>query len=531
MDPQDQQQPQDQPQYPDIDPALLARLSQMPTIAAPSQLAANLPAVATAPILKESSPSAAAAAPTAASTAAAPAAPGSLPNAPNAPILKETEADKDEPSALEKQTAADEQHLADLKQSRIGNIHNPILRGLARVGNTVGSALVPGVMATIPGTTLNENWQQNIARNRVAKDLAAEQSAATTEKRQAEAENVGSTKKVENKTFDYYTAAKPNGLGLNPAQAYAKLKQDAQVKPDNLDREAYDWFIKQNFNPGDAYSKVLELKANAANKPDTAAQHKMAFEGLMAKIQTQEGMPADALTDANKLVAWINKSQVLTPQEKHEAFAFLIANPTPATTSTTGQIRANILADPRWEANEIARNKQVGPYIKKYEDAAGVDDLATLVMQDVEKAGGKISGPQFMQLLSYHLAGTMGAVPGASSGIETLKEHIKARSWSESLQAMYNAAVNGGDVSLDQAKQWAHMAGQRRQVFLRQAQEMNSLYGGTLGNIGNVTPPATNPTGGGDTIRVQIPGHPPGTIKASEKERFLKDHPNAQVVP
>ena len=41
---------------------------------------------------------------------------------------------------------------------------------------------------------------------------------------------------------------------------------------------------------------------------------------------------------------------------------------------------------------------------------------------------------------------------------------------------------------------------------------------------------AVDTEAGGDTIRVQIPGHPEGRISADQKEKFLKKYPNAKVL-
>jgi hypothetical protein len=42
--------------------------------------------------------------------------------------------------------------------SGVSQIHNPILRGLARVGDAIGTFAAPNVMAAIPGTSVHHNF-------------------------------------------------------------------------------------------------------------------------------------------------------------------------------------------------------------------------------------------------------------------------------------------------------------------------------------------------------------------------------------
>jgi len=144
------------------------------------------------------------------------------------------------------------------------------------------------------------------------------------------------------------------------------------------------------------------------------------------------------------------------------------------------EIGPNVSAGPRWAQVQTQKERLEMPYMKDYQDSEKIATLADLVMKDVERRGGKVTGPEYMQMLTYHMAGTVGSVKGAKSGIETLKEHVNARPYDQSLAAMYNAATTGGNVSIEQAREWANLAHSRRDVMFEQAKRMNQVLGSNL---------------------------------------------------
>jgi hypothetical protein len=71
--------------------------------------------------------------------------------------------------------------------AKADNIHNPILRVLAKVGagtaraaDTIGSIVAPGAAAMIPGTTLNKDMQENRQRRQDTEDIENNQRVAQT---------------------------------------------------------------------------------------------------------------------------------------------------------------------------------------------------------------------------------------------------------------------------------------------------------------------------------------------------------------
>lgn len=88
-------------------------------------------------------------------------------------------------------------HLAERNRvvgsgSGISQMHNPFLRGLANVGQAVGSAVLPNVLRFIPGTELHHRDVVNQNENIVNEDVARAKSGADTAHVAAQAEALGS---------------------------------------------------------------------------------------------------------------------------------------------------------------------------------------------------------------------------------------------------------------------------------------------------------------------------------------------------
>jgi hypothetical protein len=94
-----------------------------------------------------------------------------------ATVAPQNVADWFKPSA---QTQADQQQLVDLQKSGAGlnKINNPFLKGLARVGDVIGTMLTPGVATVLPGTTLHNRALQEIQQNRINNDVKQDQARA-----------------------------------------------------------------------------------------------------------------------------------------------------------------------------------------------------------------------------------------------------------------------------------------------------------------------------------------------------------------
>lgn len=76
--------------------------------------------------------------------------------------------------------ATDQAELQRLKQNGAGlnQIHNPLLRGLAKAGDIVAPFILGGGAAAIPGTTLHNRYLQHEQQGRIENDQASIQAAA-----------------------------------------------------------------------------------------------------------------------------------------------------------------------------------------------------------------------------------------------------------------------------------------------------------------------------------------------------------------
>jgi hypothetical protein len=79
------------------------------------------------------------------------------------------------------------------------------------------------------------------------------------------------------------------------------------------------------------------------------------------------------------------------------------------------------------------------------------------------------------------------------------------------------------------SKKWAE---QQMKLFTVEVNSLRTALPTLPGEGGGAEKQAPKKAGaqGGDTITVQIPGHPPGTIPRSRLKEFQKDNPSAVVV-
>lgn len=120
--------------------------------------------------------------------------------------------------------------------------------------------------------------------------------------------------------------------------------------------------------------------------------------------------------------------------------------------------------------DEFAQKKE----IRKAEDTAGDFDRLYRVMESQLKnieASGKITGPESMVLLSHHIAMTFGGVKGARIGRDIIEAHLKARSLPEGMAVLAQKVVDGGTLSIEQAREFVRLARERRLETWRSVSE------------------------------------------------------------
>jgi hypothetical protein len=157
--------------------------------------------------------------------------------------------------------------------SGVSQIHNPLLRGIARAADIAGSVFLPGLAAAIPGTTLHHNILVNQASRNVATDQAGDKanvdlqdSQAQVQQRQAlaaqetaKAATLGDPRKAVDPSK---TVTTDDGVfQLNPETGHYDTRVgDAVAKPLSIEQQAYDFAIKNGKNPVDALGAVYGAK-------------------------------------------------------------------------------------------------------------------------------------------------------------------------------------------------------------------------------------------------------------------------------
>lgn len=90
------------------------------------------------------------------------------------------------PPPTQTQTDMTERNRLINTGSGVDQIHNPLLRGIARAGDIAASVFTPNAARFIPGTTLHHQDLVSQATNNVAKDQAQEDTQAQIQQRQAQ---------------------------------------------------------------------------------------------------------------------------------------------------------------------------------------------------------------------------------------------------------------------------------------------------------------------------------------------------------
>jgi hypothetical protein len=129
--------------------------------------------------------------------------------------------------------ATDQAELQRLKQNGAGlnQIHNPLLRGLAKAGDIVAPFILGGGAAAIPGTTLHNRYLQHEQQGRIENDQAAQTSALQNAEGQA---NLNKTT-LETQQMPEELAIKKQNASLKGLQAQGTFAQHGLKVVDNGD--------------------------------------------------------------------------------------------------------------------------------------------------------------------------------------------------------------------------------------------------------------------------------------------------------
>lgn len=196
------------------------------------------------------------------------------------------------PVQVNPQRGRDEAELDRLKNSPSGisQIHNPVLRTIARVGDIAGTALFPGVTAQIPGTELHHQQLLNRAQGNVNQDIAGANKEAETSEAQARAEALAHPKKsVEEQVIEEYGRQHPESQ--TPIGDAVEHYTDLTNKSGGKDEVA---------NPQAGYARAIAdaLKNNRDPEKDP---HVLAWRGAIEATQ-KESQPNEKSEDIKDIL-------------------------------------------------------------------------------------------------------------------------------------------------------------------------------------------------------------------------------------
>lgn len=203
---------------------------------------------------------------------------------------------------------ADRQKLKDLQTSGAGlnQIQNPFLRGLAKVGDVVGSIVSPGISALVPGTTMHNRLLQQHEGEIIAQDQnAIDQNA----QQQQNAANLAHT--------NAETAAIPINAGLKQQQATAALAEHGlkvvqnddgttSVIPDETSpvfqkQQAQNAYFQARTESEQANSQLRQAETAAKNADPNTPAGQMAIKQYQLAVQRAQTAAQNGTTAAQRL--------------------------------------------------------------------------------------------------------------------------------------------------------------------------------------------------------------------------------------
>ncbi len=231
--------------------------------------------------------------------------------------------------------------------SGISQIKSPWARIPLQIADALGRGLFPGIEMGIPGTSGHHDVLMHQQAGRLADVEGGENDAAKREQeaamtRHTQAETAG----LENPQPEYGTPIATSGGLVVPSKQtpegepfMVNGEQAQPIEKTATQQNMQSWWRSVHPTGTPEEYRTFENEMKAEGTPEKAAKAKDEFQGAVAKIASEGGLPADALTDVTKLAKHIASSQTLTPEEKNKSLAYLAANTTPAAQGTNTRIR------------------------------------------------------------------------------------------------------------------------------------------------------------------------------------------------
>jgi hypothetical protein len=417
--------------------------------------------------------------------------------------------------------------------SGVSNRHG-FLGGLLKAGDIAGSILAPHAMALIPGTTLN--YRQNLAG-------AQGQLNQDTENQSKQIQMADQQAQIAQRQ-DGLNALKPVGTPIETAQGTYQTFTDKHGNPvtKKLDipaGKAGDYELKESVDP--TTGKSVYAVVNKTNPNDVRYTD--------AQVAPKDNGPIDS---SDKALAVVNKA--------HQAYTDAVTSgdvdkiqKAKDTLTVATQNYQNFLnstkdksaAEAAGRAPEQAANRAAGVQTEMQKTGAALATKADADINDVVSKANNVKASIQAAKNGNELAASI--APLQTTLFITTSEGVKRINETELGQ------VSGAGTLVQEVNGWLSKKVSGDPVPDKIKNDMVSLmdiysksagdkYQRTLNSINqrhgtNFQPqsdyaqqPAAQPQSQAGTIRVQIPGQPPGTISATNQAKFLADHPNATVL-
>lgn len=400
------------------------------------------------------------------------------------------------PDPLQTKLQADRGELNRLQTTGSGasQVKNPWLHGIAKFGDVASNFVLPALglpngAASLPGTTAHNVQLQRQKQGQIAGDqedikdsLANQDTQSQTAQRNADAAK-------KNQQADDLTP-----FALSPAQA-AAINQPALAGTTATMRD---------------YNRLLGMAGNN----NTSTTNNQNTNNTRASNNQNNNDTKKSIADAaNERMKGIADAANKTKQ--------LIAAGHDATSRSNN---ANTVANKG--SNGAGGFKVPADVTKRAALAANVNENADAVEQLLNKRpdmlgseGGRYTNVQQMIGSNdpdiHEMGVRMHNIALASNGAHGVRAAGAIQKTEDELFNNFKSGPQGIAGSLKATRD-------SMQTFLND--EQNFANSGR--RTGGLPPP---PTGGGDTIKVQIPGQAPGTIHASQLAAFKAKYPNATV--
>ena len=348
--------------------------------------------------------------------------------------------------------------------SRKHGIGGGILKGL----DVIGSAVAPGVMRYIPGTTLNY-------RSR----LGGERQAAEEESKQATAQAETGLRQAETGR----AAAQEEAVRHPQAKPAAPKEEKWVVDDKRIGPNGESVLVEQNSGQVKLGGNIPGLQT--AKPISQVAPHVSYDQGIPVTVNDGKGNSYDVNdpklpAELKPLVDAANRAHKQRTTEQETAAA---------NASSRSDERAKQREKEASDNKAIAESRgEIKPLLKNYLGADENYRLMASIEKDLEKLGPQ-SGPEAMTLVARHMGINFPPGTGMRQSIQMIQAHIGARSLPQGFEAWINSIENGSRISADQAKGFVDLADRNRREKWDTLKRMSEVYPeGVPKNIDKLAP-------------------------------------------